>query len=63
MQDGPYGPGSDWLKAELEDGLDEDYELELGDVALSEELPERRFNPDYERHELAPALFVPRVYG
>jgi polyphosphate kinase 2 (PPK2 family) len=27
------------------------------------ELPERRFNPDYERHELAPELFVPRVYG
>lgn len=26
-------------------------------------LPERRFNPDYERHELAPELFVPRVYG
>ncbi len=26
-------------------------------------LPERRFNPNYERHELAPELFVPRVYG
>jgi polyphosphate kinase len=27
------------------------------------ELPERRFNPNYERHELPPELFVPRVYG
>ena len=27
------------------------------------ELPERRFNPDYERHELPPELFVPRLYG
>ncbi|RYZ05616.1 MAG: polyphosphate kinase 2 [Myxococcales bacterium] len=27
------------------------------------ELPERRFNPDYERHELPPELFVPRTYG
>ena len=27
------------------------------------ELPERRFNPNYERHALAPELFVPRVYG
>src|SRR6478735_6059172 len=26
-------------------------------------LPERRFNPNYERHALAPELFVPRVYG
>lgn len=27
------------------------------------QLPERRFNPDYERHELPPELFVPRVFG
>lgn len=27
------------------------------------QLPERRLNPDYERHELPPELFVPRVYG
>jgi hypothetical protein len=26
-------------------------------------LPERRFNPNYERHALSPELFVPRVYG
>ncbi len=29
---------ADWLQAELEDNLDEDYELELADSALSEEL-------------------------
>ena len=27
------------------------------------DLPERVFNPNYERHELAPEMFVPRVYG
>jgi len=27
------------------------------------ELPERVFNPNYERHALAPELFVPRIYG
>jgi len=26
-------------------------------------LPERKFDPSYERHELAKDLFVPRVYG
>lgn len=26
-------------------------------------LPERRFSPNYERHALAPELFVPRIYG
>ncbi len=26
-------------------------------------LPERVFNPNYERHALAPELFVPRVFG
>ena len=30
--------GSDWLKAELEDSLDEDYELELSEPALTMEL-------------------------
>jgi len=30
--------GRDWLKAELEDTLDEDYELELSEPALSMEL-------------------------
>jgi polyphosphate kinase 2 len=30
--------GTDWLKAELEDALDEDYELELSEPALSMEL-------------------------
>ena len=27
------------------------------------DLPERRFSPNYERHALAPEMFVPRVYG
>ena len=27
------------------------------------QLPERRFNPDYERHELPPEMFVPRTFG
>ncbi len=27
------------------------------------QLPERVFNPNYERHAPAPELFVPRVYG
>ncbi len=27
------------------------------------ELPQRVFHPNYERHALAPELFVPRVYG
>jgi hypothetical protein len=26
-------------------------------------LPERVFDPDYERHALPPDFFVPRVYG
>lgn len=30
--------GMDWLKAELEDTLDEDYELEMSEPALSMEL-------------------------
>lgn len=35
--EGPEG-GAEWLKAELEDTLDEDYELEMSDPALSMEL-------------------------
>jgi polyphosphate kinase 2 len=31
-------PGMDWLKAELDDALDEDYELEMSEPALSLEL-------------------------
>ncbi len=31
-------PGRDWLAAELADALDEEYELELEDAALSEEI-------------------------
>jgi polyphosphate kinase len=38
MKDRPDEPGIDWLKAELEDSVDEDYELELGDAALTEEI-------------------------
>lgn len=33
-----FGGGAEWLKAELADTLDEDYELELSDPALSMEL-------------------------
>ncbi len=38
MTDMSNEPGNEWLKAELEDGFDEDYELELGDEALSEKI-------------------------
>ena len=39
--------GQDWLEAELADTLDEDYELELSEPALSEELRKiyRRTHP------------------
>ncbi len=33
--DDPNLEGMDWLKAELEDALDEDYELEMSEPALS----------------------------
>jgi polyphosphate kinase len=42
----------DWLKAELEDSFDEDYELELGDTALSERIGkthQRKHGPTIER--------------
>jgi polyphosphate kinase len=41
-------PGLDWLEAELADTLDEDYELELEDVTLSEEIGRiyKREHPD-----------------
>jgi len=45
--------GSDWLAAELEDTLDEDYELELSEPALSLELRriyKRRHPPSLDRH-------------
>ena len=41
---------NDWLKAELEDGFDEDYELELEDAALTEEIA--KINP----HKLEPTI-------
>jgi len=40
--------GQDWLAAELEDTLDEDYELEIS---------------EYEREPLPPELHVPQRYG
>ncbi len=46
-------PALDWLEAELADTLDEDYELELEDVALSEEIARiyKRRHPDQiDRH-------------
>jgi hypothetical protein len=38
FSDGAESDGLDWLAAELEDTLDEDYELELSEPALSVEL-------------------------
>ena len=38
MNDDQDLPGRDWLAAELADTLDEEYELELEDVAISEEI-------------------------
>ena len=39
-------------------------QIPYADVPHEEvQLPERVFNPNYERHALAPELFVPRVYG
>jgi hypothetical protein len=88
--------GKDWLDAELADMLDEDYELELSEPALREEirkiynkthpptvertqyfrhllaltpvpheeitLPSRVCDPNYERHNLPPQLYVPQKY-
>ena len=36
----------DWLEAELEDSIDEDYELELEDAALSLEIKKYIFSPE-----------------
>ena len=36
MTNNSNDPAKNWLKAELEDSFDEDYELELGDATLSE---------------------------
>jgi polyphosphate kinase 2 len=47
-------PGNDWLRAELEDSFDEDYELELGDAAVSEEVAkiyQRKHGPSIERRD------------
>ncbi len=48
MADDGYGNGADWLKAELADTLDEDYELELSEPALTLELRRmfREAHPD-----------------
>ncbi len=48
MADDGYGNGADWLKAELADTLDEDYELELSEPALTMELRRmfREAHPD-----------------
>ncbi|HEY3252488.1 MAG TPA: polyphosphate kinase 2 [Polyangiaceae bacterium] len=48
------GQGSDWLQAELEQDLDEDYELELGDERISEEvakLSPHKPTPSIDRRE------------
>jgi polyphosphate kinase 2 len=45
---------ADWLEAELQDSLDEDYELELSDTELSQEIAKvykRRHGPTIDRHD------------
>jgi polyphosphate kinase 2 len=47
-------PAEDWIEAELEDSLDEDYELELSETALSEEIGEiykRKHGPTIDRRQ------------
>ncbi len=48
MPTSQQSPGRDWLEAELADTLDEDYELELEDVTLSDEIARiyKREHPD-----------------
>ncbi|MBJ2149861.1 polyphosphate kinase 2 [Paracoccus sp. IB05] len=49
----------DWLEAELSDSFDEDYELELEDAELSEEIAKiykKRHGPGMERREYLRAL-------
>src|SRR5436190_24190490 len=44
----------EWLEAELADGLDEDYELEFSDIALSKKLSDlykERHAPSIDRRE------------
>ncbi len=44
----------DWLRAELEEGFDEDYELELGDNQVSEEIAKvapKKHTPTIDRRE------------
>jgi polyphosphate kinase 2 len=46
--------GAEWLEAELEESLDEDYELELGESAVSEEVAKiykREHGPTMNRRE------------
>ena len=53
--------GMDWLKAELEDALDEDYELEISEPALSIELRriyKRKHPPTIPRPEYFKALLT-----
>jgi polyphosphate kinase len=54
-------PGKDWLAAELEDELDEDYELEMSEPALSLELREifkRKHPPTLDRPTYFKALLT-----
>jgi polyphosphate kinase 2 len=47
-------PAKDWIEAELEDSLDEDYELELSETALSEQISKVRkgkHSPTIDRRE------------
>jgi polyphosphate kinase 2 len=56
MESGPPGDkrAKDWIEAELEDSHDEDYELELSETALSEEVEriyKREHGPTMDRRE------------
>jgi len=47
-------PAADWIEAELEDSFDEDYELELSESALSQEIEKiykRKHGPSLDRSE------------
>jgi polyphosphate kinase 2 (PPK2 family) len=56
-----HSAGSDWLKAELADTLDEDYELELSEPALSMEIRkiyQKSHPPSIPREEYFRALLI-----
>ena len=57
MADDLKNAGMDWLEAELADTLDEDYELEISEPALSEEIAQiykKKHPPSIDRASLFP---------